>query len=32
VLASGVYFYRIEVKGLDGGAAYTAMRKMALLK
>jgi hypothetical protein len=32
VLASGVYFYRIDVKGLDGGAAYTAMRKMVLLK
>jgi hypothetical protein len=32
VLASGVYFYRIEVKGPDGGAAYSAMRKMVLLK
>jgi hypothetical protein len=32
VLASGVYFYRIEVKGLDGGAAYSAMKKMMLLK
>lgn len=32
VLASGVYFYRIEVKGSDGGAAYAAMRKMVLLK
>jgi hypothetical protein len=31
-VASGVYFYRIEVKGLDGGAAYSAMRKMVLLK
>jgi hypothetical protein len=31
-LASGVYFYRIEVKGPDGGAAYSAMRKMVLLK
>ena len=32
VLSSGVYFYRIQVKGLDGGAAYAAMRKMVLLK
>ena len=32
VLSSGVYFYRIAVKGLDGGAAYAAMRKMVLLK
>jgi hypothetical protein len=32
VLASGVYFYRIEVKALDGGAAYSAIRKMMLLK
>jgi hypothetical protein len=32
LLASGVYFYRIEVKGFDGGAAYAAMRKMVLLK
>ncbi|HMK39008.1 MAG TPA: carboxypeptidase regulatory-like domain-containing protein, partial [Bacteroidota bacterium] len=32
VLSSGVYFYRIEVKGLDGGSAFSAMRKMVLLK
>jgi hypothetical protein len=32
VLSSGVYFYRIEVKGLDGGAAYSAMKKMLLIK
>jgi hypothetical protein len=32
VLSSGVYFYRLEVKGPDGGAAYSAMKKMVLLK
>ncbi len=32
VLSSGVYFYRIDVKGVGGGAAYAAMRKMVLLK
>jgi len=32
VLSSGVYFYRIEVKGTDGGSAFSAMRKMVLLK
>ncbi len=31
-VSSGVYFYRIEVKGPDGGAAYSAVRKMVLLK
>ena len=31
-VASGVYFYRIEVKGPDGGGVYSAMRKMVLLK
>jgi hypothetical protein len=32
VLSSGVYFYRIDVKGPDGGAAYSAIKKMMLLK
>jgi len=32
VISSGVYFYRLEVKGPDGGAAYSAMKKMVLLK
>jgi hypothetical protein len=31
-VATGVYFYRIEVKAPDGGEAYSAMRKMVLLK
>ncbi len=32
VLSSGVYFYRIDVKGADGSAAYSAIKKMMLLK
>ena len=32
VVASGIYLYRIEVKGPDGGEAYSAVRKMALVK
>ncbi len=32
VVSSGVYFYRLEVRGPDGGAAFSAMKKMVLLK
>jgi hypothetical protein len=32
VVSSGIYFYRLEVKGPDGGGAYSAVRKMVLVK
>jgi hypothetical protein len=31
-VASGVYFYRLEASGVNGGENYSAMRKMLLLK
>lgn len=31
-VASGVYLYRLEASGVNGGGDYTAMRKMILLK
>jgi hypothetical protein len=31
-IASGVYFYRIEAKPVDGGEAFTSIRKMLMLK
>ncbi|HUI65385.1 MAG TPA: FlgD immunoglobulin-like domain containing protein, partial [Bacteroidota bacterium] len=31
-VASGVYFYRVEVRGGGGGVDFSSMRKMILLK
>jgi zinc metalloprotease ZmpB len=31
-ISSGVYFYRIEARPLNGAASFTAMRKMVLVK
>jgi photosystem II stability/assembly factor-like uncharacterized protein len=31
-VATGVYFYRIEAKPADGGAPFTSLKKMLLLK
>jgi len=31
-IASGVYFYRIEAKPVDGGEAFTSIKKMLFLK
>jgi hypothetical protein len=31
-VSSGVYFYRIEAKPLDGGDAFTSIKKMLMLK
>lgn len=31
-VATGVYFYRIEAKQADGGAPFTSLKKMLLLK
>jgi hypothetical protein len=31
-IASGVYFYRIEAKPVDGGDAFTSIKKMLMLK
>ncbi len=31
-LASGVYFFRLEATPIDGGAAFTQLKKMILLK
>lgn len=31
-VASGVYFYRLEARALDGGVSYIAARKMLLMK
>jgi len=32
VVASGVYFYRMEATGLGGGGSFTSMRRMLFLK
>ena len=32
IVASGVYFYRVEVRGGGGGVDFSSMRKMILLK
>jgi hypothetical protein len=31
-VASGVYFYRIEARPLDGTGAFTDIKKMLMLK
>ena len=31
-MSSGVYFYRIDVRGSDGASTYSAVRKMLLVK
>jgi len=31
-LASGVYFYRLEVKNAQGNKAFSMVRRMALLR
>jgi hypothetical protein len=31
-VATGVYFYRIEAKPADGGAPFTSLKKMLLIK
>jgi flagellar hook assembly protein FlgD len=31
-VASGVYFYQMEARPVDGSAAFTGMRKMVLVK